>query len=39
VEHRRVAYDHEAAAAAVRAFGGVWSETVARRIERARIDV
>jgi diadenosine tetraphosphatase ApaH/serine/threonine PP2A family protein phosphatase len=38
VEHRRVAYDHEAAAAAVRAFGGRWSETVARRIERARVD-
>jgi diadenosine tetraphosphatase ApaH/serine/threonine PP2A family protein phosphatase len=38
VEHRRVAYDHEAAAAAVRAFGGAWSETVARRIELARID-
>jgi diadenosine tetraphosphatase ApaH/serine/threonine PP2A family protein phosphatase len=38
VEHRRVAYDHEAAAAAVRDFGGLWSETVARRIERARID-
>jgi hypothetical protein len=33
-----VAYDHEAAAAAVRAFGGAWSETVARRIELARID-
>jgi diadenosine tetraphosphatase ApaH/serine/threonine PP2A family protein phosphatase len=38
VEHRRVAYDHEAAAAAVRAFGGVWSETVARRIEHAQFD-
>ena len=39
VEHRRVAYDHEAAAAQVRALGGGWSETVARRIELARIDV
>jgi diadenosine tetraphosphatase ApaH/serine/threonine PP2A family protein phosphatase len=38
VEHRRVAYDHEAAAAAVRALGGRWSETVARRIEQARFD-
>jgi diadenosine tetraphosphatase ApaH/serine/threonine PP2A family protein phosphatase len=39
VEHRRVAYDHEAAAADVRAFGGRWSQTVARRIEQARIEV
>jgi diadenosine tetraphosphatase ApaH/serine/threonine PP2A family protein phosphatase len=39
IEHRRVAYDHEGAAAAVRAFGGRWSETVARRIEQARFDV
>jgi diadenosine tetraphosphatase ApaH/serine/threonine PP2A family protein phosphatase len=38
VEHRRVPYDHEAAAAAVRAFGGSWSETVARRIEHARFN-
>jgi diadenosine tetraphosphatase ApaH/serine/threonine PP2A family protein phosphatase len=38
VEHRRVAYDHEAAAAAVRELGGRWSETVARRIERARFE-
>jgi diadenosine tetraphosphatase ApaH/serine/threonine PP2A family protein phosphatase len=35
VEHRRVAYDHAASAAAVRALGGPWTRTVARRIERA----
>jgi putative phosphoesterase len=35
VEHRRVAYDHEASAAKVRTFGGEWTETIARRIERA----
>jgi diadenosine tetraphosphatase ApaH/serine/threonine PP2A family protein phosphatase len=39
VEHRRVQYDHAASAARVRALGGEWSETVARRIERARPDV
>ena len=41
IEHRRVAYDHEASAARVReAFdGAAWTETVARRIERARMDV
>ena len=39
VEHRRVAYDHEASAARVRAFGEPWTETVARRIEQARMDV
>jgi diadenosine tetraphosphatase ApaH/serine/threonine PP2A family protein phosphatase len=40
VEHRRVAYDHAAAAAAVRArFGTAFAETVARRIELARPDV
>ena len=38
VEHRRVAYDDDASAAAVRERGGEWSETVARRIEQARID-
>lgn len=38
VEHRRVVYDHAASAAAVRRRGGEWSETVARRIEQARID-
>ncbi|MCD6726427.1 MAG: metallophosphatase family protein [Solirubrobacteraceae bacterium] len=37
VEHRRVAYDHGAAAARVRASaaGAPWGETVARRIETA----
>jgi len=35
VEHRRVAYDHAASAAAVRALGGDWTRTVAGRIERA----
>jgi predicted phosphodiesterase len=40
IEHRRVAYDHVAAAAQVRArFGpGGWAAIVARRIERAAID-
>jgi diadenosine tetraphosphatase ApaH/serine/threonine PP2A family protein phosphatase len=36
VEHRRVSYDHLAAAAAVRErFAGDWPRTVGRRIERA----
>jgi diadenosine tetraphosphatase ApaH/serine/threonine PP2A family protein phosphatase len=35
IEHRRVAYDHAAAAEAVRALGGSWSNVVARRIELA----
>lgn len=40
LEHRRVPYDHEASAAAVRErFAGAFAETVARRIERARLDV
>ena len=39
IEHRRVAYDHEASAAKVRAHGGEWAEVVARRIEQARMDV
>lgn len=40
IEHRRVAYDHEASAAALRKrFAGAFAETVARRIERARPDV
>jgi diadenosine tetraphosphatase ApaH/serine/threonine PP2A family protein phosphatase len=39
VDQRRVEYDHEAAAAAVRACGGGWTETVARRIEQGRIEV
>jgi diadenosine tetraphosphatase ApaH/serine/threonine PP2A family protein phosphatase len=39
VEHRRVEYDHEASAAAVRErFGATgWTETVARRIRTARM--
>jgi diadenosine tetraphosphatase ApaH/serine/threonine PP2A family protein phosphatase len=41
VEHRRVAYDHGASAAAVRANfdAAAWTATVAARIERARFDV
>jgi putative phosphoesterase len=39
IEHRRVGYDHEQSAAQVRAFGGEWAETVAKRIEQARADV
>ena len=36
VEHRRVGYDHMAAAAAVRErYGGGWTDTVARRIQQA----
>jgi diadenosine tetraphosphatase ApaH/serine/threonine PP2A family protein phosphatase len=35
VEHRRVEYDHRAAADVVRAFGGSWTDVVARRIELA----
>lgn len=36
IEHRRVAYDHAASAARVReAFDGAWTDTVARRVERA----
>jgi diadenosine tetraphosphatase ApaH/serine/threonine PP2A family protein phosphatase len=35
VEHRRVEYDHRASAAAVRALGGEWAQTVAQRIETA----
>jgi diadenosine tetraphosphatase ApaH/serine/threonine PP2A family protein phosphatase len=39
VEHRRVAYDHEASAAALRErFTGRWTATVAARIEHARFD-
>ena len=38
LEHRRVRYDHAASAAALRQrFGGGWTETIARRIERARL--
>ena len=41
LEHRRVEYDHEASARRVReAFGGAtWTDTVAKRIERSRMDV
>ena len=39
IEHRRLEYDHAASAARVRAIGEDWSEVVARRIERARMDV
>jgi diadenosine tetraphosphatase ApaH/serine/threonine PP2A family protein phosphatase len=39
IEHRRVEYDHEASAARVRGIGEGWSEVVARRIERATMDV
>jgi predicted phosphodiesterase len=41
VEHRRLPYDHAAAAAAVRERwpGATWADTVARRIEQARMDV
>jgi predicted phosphodiesterase len=38
LEHRRVEYDHEAAAADVRERFGGWAETVARRIATARFD-
>lgn len=38
IERRRVAYDHAAAAAAVRERSGAWAELVARRIETARFD-
>jgi diadenosine tetraphosphatase ApaH/serine/threonine PP2A family protein phosphatase len=37
--HRRVAYDHAASAARVRAIGEPWSDVVARRIERSAVDV
>jgi predicted phosphodiesterase len=39
VEHRRVAYYHVATAARLRELGGEWTETVARRVEQARMDV
>ena len=39
VEHRRVAYDQASTAARIRAGAGEWTETVARRIELARMDV
>jgi diadenosine tetraphosphatase ApaH/serine/threonine PP2A family protein phosphatase len=38
IEHRRVAYDHEASAAALEErFGGGWTATVAARIREARM--
>jgi diadenosine tetraphosphatase ApaH/serine/threonine PP2A family protein phosphatase len=39
LEQRRVGYDHARAGAAVRERFGPWAETVARRIEAARLDV
>ena len=39
VEHRRVSYDVASAAAKVRGIGEGWCETVARRLEAARVDV
>jgi predicted phosphodiesterase len=39
VEHRRVEYDHAAAAARVRAIGEPWAERSAKRLEQARADV
>src|SRR4051794_19222345 len=39
VEHRRVEYDHAATAQRIRGLGGDWTETVARRIEQARMNV
>ena len=34
IEHRRVAYDHEASAAKVREHGTAWAEIIAKRIEQ-----
>jgi diadenosine tetraphosphatase ApaH/serine/threonine PP2A family protein phosphatase len=40
IEHRRVAYDHLASAARLRAaYGAGWADVVARRVEQARYDV
>jgi diadenosine tetraphosphatase ApaH/serine/threonine PP2A family protein phosphatase len=39
IEHRRVEYDHRASAERARAVGEGWSEVVARRIERATMDI
>ena len=39
IEHRRLEYDHAASAQRVRAIGEEWSEVVARRIERATMNV
>lgn len=38
IAHRRVEYDHRAAAAEVRERFGGWAETIARRLEAARVD-
>ncbi len=37
IEHRRVAYDAEASAAAVERHGGAWTATVAARIRESRL--
>ena len=39
VEHRRVEYDHSTTVRRIRGLPGEWTETVARRIEQARMDV
>jgi diadenosine tetraphosphatase ApaH/serine/threonine PP2A family protein phosphatase len=39
IEHRRVAYDHGSSSAKLRDFGAAWADVVARRIERATMDV
>ncbi|HET8953329.1 MAG TPA: hypothetical protein VFN44_22595, partial [Solirubrobacteraceae bacterium] len=39
IEHRRVEYDHAASAEQVRGIGEAWAEVVARRIERATMNV
>jgi predicted phosphodiesterase len=39
VEHRRVEYDVSATLERLRSLGGSWTETVARRVEQARMDV
>ena len=39
VEHRRVEYDVAATVERLRSLGEPWAETVARRVEQARVDV
>jgi predicted phosphodiesterase len=39
IVHRRVDYDHRGSAERVRSLGGGWTDVVARRIERATMDV
>jgi diadenosine tetraphosphatase ApaH/serine/threonine PP2A family protein phosphatase len=39
IEHRRVEYDHLASAARVRGFGEGWSDVVAERIVRSRMEI